>query len=65
MDIISMAQHASPNVMGHNEFFRAQFNALSSVVVMILSPVLTASSSARANNDGGWLSSNASESPTP
>jgi hypothetical protein len=37
IDIISMAQHARPNVMGHKEFLRAQFNALSSVVVITLS----------------------------
>ena len=32
IDIISMAQHARPKVMGQSEFFRAQFNAWSSVV---------------------------------
>ena len=32
MDIISMAQQASPNVMGQMEFLRAQLTALSSVV---------------------------------
>src|SRR5690242_8724545 len=32
IDIISMAQQASPNVIGQIEFLRAQFTALSSVV---------------------------------
>src|SRR5215469_1618639 len=32
IDIISMAQQASPNDIGQMEFFRAQFTALSSVV---------------------------------
>jgi len=35
MDIISMAQQASPKVMGQMEFLRAQFTALSSVVSTI------------------------------
>jgi hypothetical protein len=30
IDIISMAQHASPNVIGHIEFFRTQLMAASS-----------------------------------
>ena len=30
--IISMAQHARPNVIGHNEPLRAQFTAFSSVM---------------------------------
>jgi hypothetical protein len=32
IDIISMAQHASPKLMGQMEFLRAQFTARSSVV---------------------------------
>src|SRR3989442_10446665 len=32
IDIISMAQHARPKLMGHNEHLRAQFTALSSSV---------------------------------
>src|SRR5579883_2452602 len=32
IDIISMAQHARPNVIGQMEFLRAQLTALSSVV---------------------------------
>src|SRR5689334_24058748 len=32
MDIISIAQQASPNVIGQMEFLRAQFTALSRVV---------------------------------
>ena len=32
IDIISMAQQASPNVIGQMEFLRAQLTALSSVV---------------------------------
>jgi hypothetical protein len=32
MDIISIAQHAKPNVIGQIEFFRIQFTALSSLV---------------------------------
>src|ERR1035438_4664656 len=32
IDIISMAQHASPNDMGQMEFLRAQFTAISKVV---------------------------------
>jgi hypothetical protein len=31
--IISMAQQANPNVMGHSEPFLAQFTAFSTVVV--------------------------------
>ena len=30
IDIISIAQHASPNVIGHTEFFRTQLIAASS-----------------------------------
>src|SRR5215212_802131 len=33
VDIISIAQHASPNCSGHNEFLRAQLNNLSELVV--------------------------------
>src|SRR3954464_13468223 len=36
MDIISMAQHARPNCSGHSEFFRAQLNSLSVLVVIVL-----------------------------
>ena len=35
--VISMAQQARPNPMGHNEFWRAQFSTLSRLVVMKLS----------------------------
>src|SRR6476661_9134259 len=35
IDIISMAQQASPNVIGQIEFFRAQLTAASSVVITI------------------------------
>jgi hypothetical protein len=35
MDIISIAQHASPNDMGQMEFLRPQLMALSSVVVIM------------------------------
>ena len=35
--IISMAQHARPNPIGHSEFWRAQFSTLSTLVVMKLS----------------------------
>ena len=35
IDIISIAQQASPNVIGQIEFLRAQFTALSSVVKII------------------------------
>jgi hypothetical protein len=36
VDIISMAQHASPNCKGHREFFLAQLKSLSLLVVMML-----------------------------
>jgi hypothetical protein len=36
VDIISMAQHASPNCSGHSEFLRAQLKSLSELVVMRL-----------------------------
>jgi hypothetical protein len=36
--IISMAQHARPNPIGHNEFFRAHASTVSRFVVMMLSP---------------------------
>ena len=35
IDIISMAQQASPKVIGQMEFFRAQLTAASSVVITI------------------------------
>src|SRR5215210_2131001 len=35
VDIISMAPHASPNCKGHKEFFRAQLNSLSVLVVIM------------------------------
>jgi uncharacterized protein (DUF486 family) len=35
VDIISMAQHASPNCRGHREFFLAQLKSLSELVVMM------------------------------
>jgi hypothetical protein len=44
MDIISIAQQASPNVIGQSEFLRAQFSAESKVVVMMLSLKAAASS---------------------
>src|SRR5947199_5465144 len=38
IDIISIAQHAKPKLIGQIEFLRPQLIALSSVVVMIDSP---------------------------
>jgi len=65
IDIISIAQQAKPNVMGQSEFFRAQFRALSSVVVMIPSCSGAPNSwSIRSNSSGGWLISNFSKSAT-
>src|SRR5665213_1278539 len=60
-----MAQQARPKVIGQSEFLRAQFSALSSVVVMMLSPTSSElASSMRANRSAGWLISNFSVSPT-
>ena len=57
MDIISIAQQASPNDIGQIEFLRAQLMALSRVVVTMLPEGSPASSSSmRANNSGGKLS---------
>src|SRR3954468_12820424 len=64
IDIISMAQHANPKVMGQREFFLAQLRALSSVVVIMLSRNSSPESSIREKSSGGWLISNFSESPT-
>lgn len=51
--------------MGQIEFLRAQFRALSRVVVITLSLISAVSSlSVRAKSSGGWLISNFSESPT-
>jgi hypothetical protein len=36
VDIISIAQHASPNCKGHKEFFLAQLKSLSELVVNML-----------------------------
>ena len=36
VDIISMAQQASPNCKGQREFFLAQLKSLSELVVMML-----------------------------
>src|SRR5580765_1197656 len=60
IDIISMAQHASPKDMGQMEFFRAQLMALSSVVRITPSEAAErscASLSMRANSSGGPLAS--------
>ena len=46
IDIISMAQQASPKVMGQMEFLRAQFTALSSVVSTMPSEAAAAALSA-------------------
>jgi hypothetical protein len=42
IDIISIAQHASPKVIGQIEFFRAQFTAWSSFVSTIPSEAAAA-----------------------
>src|SRR5436305_6925621 len=42
IDIISMAQQASPKVIGQMEFLRAQFTAASSVVITMPSPAAAA-----------------------
>src|SRR5215475_7946681 len=60
IDIISIAQHASPNDIGHIEFLRAQFTARSSVVRMMPSDAAadafaTVSSSMRAKSSAGPL----------
>src|ERR1700677_1616840 len=60
MDIISMAQHAKPKLMGQMEFLRAQLTAWPSVVNMMPSDkaaaaLVTDSSSTRANNSTGPL----------
>src|SRR5471030_2003018 len=58
MDIISMAQQASPNDMGQMEFLRAQFTAESSVVMKSPSETAAAAlateeSSTRVKRSGG------------
>jgi len=56
MDIISIAQQASPNDMGQMEFLRAQLTALSSVVKTMPCDGSPASSlSMRAKSSGGRL----------
>src|SRR5579863_10298504 len=64
MDIISMAQQASPKDMGQMEFLRAQFRALSRVVSIMPSEaadtLFTDSLSRRANNSTGPLARGAS-----
>jgi hypothetical protein len=58
MDIISMAQQASPKDMGQMEFFRAQLIAMSSVVRMTPSDAAErakCSLSMRSNSSGGPL----------
>src|SRR5579863_2023263 len=57
IDIISMAQHARPKLIGQIEFLRPQLMALSSVVVNRLwsSGMDSSSWSTRANSSGGWL----------
>src|SRR5215831_19487742 len=60
IDIISMAQQASPKVIGQMEFLRAQFRAASSLVNRIPSEaaaaaLATAASSMRANSSAGPL----------
>src|SRR5579864_6817110 len=58
IDIISIAQHASPNDMGQIEFFRAQLIALSSVVRIRPSDAADRSRcslSMRAKSSGGPL----------
>src|SRR5580693_159308 len=57
IDIISIAQQASPNDMGQIEFLRAQLMALPRVVVRIPSETASSNpaSSIRANNSDGPL----------
>src|SRR6185437_7739778 len=58
IDIISIAQHASPNAIGQIEFFRPQLMTLSSVVVTTPArnaACSTVSLSIRENNSGGPL----------
>ena len=58
--IISMAQHASPNDIGHSDDLRAQFSAWSSCVVMMPSvecpPVPTSREDCPAGNGDGKFS---------
>lgn len=56
IDIISIAQHAKPKLIGQIEFFRAQLIAFPIVVVKTLSENEAARSSTRAKSSGGWLS---------
>lgn len=56
MDIISIAQHARPKLIGQMEFLRAQLIAQSTEVVMMLSlNGFSSSWSIRANSSAGWL----------
>jgi hypothetical protein len=56
IDIISMAQQASPNDIGQIEFFRPQLTAFPSVVVIMPSePSTTSSLSIRAKSSLGRL----------
>src|SRR6516164_6985639 len=57
IDIISIAQHARPKLIGQIEFLRAQLIAMLTVVVTMESPYSSGSGSwsMRANNSGGWL----------
>src|ERR1019366_1390865 len=68
MDIISMAQQASPKVMGQMEFLRAQLRALSSEMRTMPSEAGAAALSAaelsmRANNSAGPLAKGLSIPP--
>src|SRR6516164_8169070 len=55
IDIISIAQHAKPKLIGQIEFLRPQLIALSSVVVIMDSPngSGSGSTSIRENSSGG------------
>ena len=68
IDIISIAQHASPNDMGQMEFLRAQFTAMSKVVntrpsEAAAAALATVSLSRRSNSSTGPLAKGASISP--
>src|SRR5579862_4728694 len=57
IDIISMAQHARPKLIGQIAFLRPQLIAFPMVVSTMDSPSSSSSGSwsIRANNSGGWL----------
>src|SRR4051794_32449108 len=56
MDIISMAQQASPKLIGQMEFLRAQLIAQPMDVVMTVSLYRSSSPrSMRSKSSGGWL----------